>query len=101
MKDEEIKAKYGLTRQELLEKHPLNNDTLKALRSINQSTDKAIQNTFNKTREEILKLKTITTEMIKIAQKERITLKQNNHLKEETNNKTLKKGSYSISIDSI
>lgn len=92
MKDEEIKSKYGITRQEILQKYPLNNDTLKALRSINQSTDKAIQNTLDKTREEVLKLRTITTEMIRIAKKERISLKQNNHLKKETNNKTLKKG---------
>lgn len=83
MKEEEIINKYGVTKQELLQKHPLNNDTLKALKSINQSNDKAIQNTFNKTKQEVLQLRTITTEMIIIAQKERLTLKRNNQIREK------------------
>lgn len=94
--DEEIIEKYGISREDLLNKHPLNNDTLKALKSLRQASDKAIRNTFNQSREEVLTLRTITTSMIRTAQKQKISLKRTPYTKDELREKfkEMKKGTY-------
>lgn len=69
--NEEIINKYGITKEELLRKYPLNRDTLKAIMSINKANNKAKEETvnhlFGKPKQEVLKLRSITTDMILLA----------------------------------
>lgn len=96
LSDEEILETYGITRQELLQKYPLNSDTLKAVKSIYKSSSKAIQKTFDLPKDAVLHLRTITTEMIKAAANEKgIKIRKTSSSKNDTKEKTIKKGTYS------
>lgn len=92
LSDEETIERYGITRHDLLKKHPLNNDTLKAIRAINTTKQKTVERLFQQPKEEVLKLRTITTEMIKLANKGKLQLQNQNQNTE--NSKQKKKGTY-------
>lgn len=67
LSDEEIKQRYGINRDNLLKKYPLNIDTLNALKTINNTKDILVERIMQQPKQEILMLRTITTEMIKTA----------------------------------
>ena len=77
----------NVDRNKLLLKYPINSDLLKALSSIKQATDKAIENTFFMSREELLELRTITTDMIKHATKEKRAIEKRKYLTKKILNK--------------
>lgn len=88
LNDEEIIKRYGITREKLLMKYPVNKDTLSALKSINQSSNAVINKVMNQPKEEVLHLRTITTEMIKQANR-RVKLQK---IIENNKVKSMKKG---------
>lgn len=90
LSDKEIIAKYGITRAELLRKYPLNSDTLRAIISINKTDDDTVAKLFDQPKSEVLKLRTITTEMILLAN-EKIKLKRKYYSKEELKEKLMNK----------
>lgn len=89
----EIINKYGINKDALLKKYPLNRDTLIALLSIKKAKDTTVEKLFSQPKEEVLKLRTITTEMIQLAN-QKIKLKY--YTKEELKEKLMSKKRESI-----
>lgn len=54
MTDEEVIKKYGICKQNIYNRRPINNDLLKALKSINLSSEKAIEKYFNENKATVL-----------------------------------------------
>ncbi len=75
--DDEVLKFYGISKKELLEKYPINKSTLIAVRSINNTiSDANIKKMFNDTKENVLKRKRLSIELIKeLADKNNIKIK--------------------------